>query len=121
MSRQPTGVQLQSHEEIILYAEEYVNCLHNESIPTESLLLHPLTLLCSLSLLLCKVAAGMVQIKANTNSSQVRCDIDSFDSVQNELTVTSDGRLLYRGTRLFVPRSLELRVMKVAHASHLGF
>ena len=48
-------------------------------------------------------------------------DIESFDRVQNELTVTSDGRLLYRGKRLDIPRSLQLRVMKVARACHLGF
>ena len=34
--------------------------------------------------------------------------------------MTSDGSLLLRGTRLVIPRSLQLRVMKVSHAGHLG-
>ena len=40
--------------------------------------------------------------------------------MQDELSVTSDGSLLLRGTRLVIPTSLQLRIVQVAHEGHLG-
>ena len=108
MSRHPTDVQLQSHEEID--AEEYVNFLAYESIP-KTVALHGIFDAKStdnaLQLDITAVQTGRWhEAKANDISSHVRHDIDRFDIVQNELTVTSDGSLLLRGTRLVIPRSL---------------
>ena len=121
MSRHPTDMQLQSHEEID--AEEYVNFLAYESIP-KTVTLHEIVDATStdtaLQLAITAVQTGRWHdARANAISSQVRQDIESFDRVQNELTVTSDGSLLLRGTRLVIPRSIQLRVLKVAHAGHL--
>ena len=40
--------------------------------------------------------------------------------MQDELSVTSDGSLLLRGTRLVIPTNLQLRIVQVAHEGHLG-
>ena len=112
---------LQSHDEID--ADEYVNFLAYESIP-KTVTLHEIVAATStdialqLPLLLYKLAAGMMQRSMPT---VIKYDMtESFDRVQNELTVMSDGSYLLRGTRLVIPRSLLLRVVKVTHAGHMG-
>ena len=83
---------LQSHEEID--ADECVNFLAYESIP-KTVTLHDIVAAASteialqLPLLLYKLAAGMMQRSMPT---VIKYGLtESFDRVQNELTVMSDG------------------------------
>ena len=80
MSRHPTDVQLQSHEEID--AEEYVNFLAYESIP-KTVTLHEIVAATSndtaLQLAITAVQTGRWHdAKTNASSAQVRLDIESL-------------------------------------------
>ena len=45
--------------------------------------------------------------------------VQSFKSIKDELTVTSQGVIL-RGTRIVIPKSLQQRAIDIAHEAHLG-
>jgi hypothetical protein len=47
-------------------------------------------------------------------------DIKSYHAVRDELTISDDGDLVLRGTRLVIPRSLQDRIMDIAHEGHQG-
>ena len=122
MLRHPTKMQVHSREESA--AEAYINFVTHETTPKTVTLgeISAATLTdTALQLAISAVQTGRWhEAKLKAHTQQVRNDIASFNRVQDELSVTSDGSLLLRGTRLVIPTSLQLRIVQVAHEGHLG-
>ena len=117
MSRHPTKMQVHSREESA--AEAYINFVTHETTPKTVTLgeISAATLTdTALQFAISAVQTGRWhEAKLKAHTQQVRNDI-----VQDELSVTSDGSLLLRGTRLVIPTSQQLRIVQVAHEGHLG-
>ena len=47
-------------------------------------------------------------------------ELNSFSRLKSELTETSSGRLLLRGTRVVIPKELRSRAVQLAHEGHQG-
>ena len=122
MSRHPTKMQVHSREETA--AEAYINFVTHETTPKTVTLseISAATLAdTALQFVISAEQTGRwheAELKAHTQ--QVRNDIASFARVHDELSVTSDGSLLLRGTRLVIPTSIQLRMVQVAHEGYLG-
>ena len=116
MSRHPTcGTATTGREAKI--AEEYVNMVVSNAVPkalTISEIQDETLKDDTLQSVIQAVRGRWTKVESSDS------DLVSFYNIRDELTITPDGKVVLRGTRIVVPTTLQDRAIELAHEGHQG-
>ncbi|XP_028416022.1 uncharacterized protein K02A2.6-like [Dendronephthya gigantea] len=112
LSRHPSRSQTTRERKI---AEEYVNYLVGHAIP-KAMTLEEVNSASKADPIFQRLRQAITTDVWPNNDP----DLTPFNKVKFELTVATDSDIILRGTRVVLPKCLQLRAVKLAHESHQG-
>lgn len=124
MSRHPRRGSKQSTPQEQKVAEEYINFVADHTTP-KAVCLEEVKLATSEDSVLQKVIGYIrtgtwYKLKADIYGCAESQDLRGYYTVRDELSVHDEGNLILRGTRLVIPKSLQSRIVDIAHEGHQG-
>ncbi|KAL8562268.1 hypothetical protein ACOMHN_037224 [Nucella lapillus] len=121
LSRHPVGKADAMTSHMAKIADEYVNLMANHSVP-KAMTLDEIANATEYDPTL-KAVIKSVQTGFWHTPTDTYIDVSSYQilkTVREELSVQNNGQVLLRGTQLVIPRSLQQRVINIAHEGHQG-
>ena len=123
LSRHPITVEEDAHSKL---AEDYVCFLKSHAVPKTMTLIEieqatatDATLQCLADLIRTRKWSQLDNPESQYKDAN-RMELNLFKKVHDELTVSSDSKIVLRGSRIVIPTTLRERAIDIAHEGHQG-